>query len=315
MEYPTLITTGADYKPGLFGVRQVELLTLHELAHQWFYGLLASNENAHPFLDEGLATYAETEAAEQWWPGTSLAQLATLRLGMPAVLRKAASQVQHHGPVAIGAGEFASGRDYGRLVYSRTAATLLTIARTWGEQKMRRALSAYAAHARMGHPKPSDLVRHVREQVGKDAAGLLEGVLFRGGFIDMSVESMSSREAARGIFGDPQKPAAAPKDDGGYQIIVVLHRAGTLVAPVDVDLHLANGSSRRMRWDGQKNHGVLRFRSKSELVAVVVDPESRLLLDSNLSNNVKRTTPHRVAPRVLGQVGWLAQLLQAVVAP
>ena len=33
--------------------------TPHELAHMWFYGLVGNNQAAHPYLDEGLATYAE----------------------------------------------------------------------------------------------------------------------------------------------------------------------------------------------------------------------------------------------------------------
>jgi len=43
MEYPTLITTGGPWygPPGIF---QIEAVTVHEYGHQYFYGLLASNE-------------------------------------------------------------------------------------------------------------------------------------------------------------------------------------------------------------------------------------------------------------------------------
>jgi hypothetical protein len=33
--------------------------TTHELAHQWFYALVGNNQGRNPWLDEGLATYAE----------------------------------------------------------------------------------------------------------------------------------------------------------------------------------------------------------------------------------------------------------------
>jgi hypothetical protein len=33
--------------------------TPHEVAHMWFYGLVGNNQAVHPWLDEGLATYAE----------------------------------------------------------------------------------------------------------------------------------------------------------------------------------------------------------------------------------------------------------------
>ncbi|MEJ2433700.1 MAG: M1 family metallopeptidase, partial [Pseudolabrys sp.] len=50
MEYPTLITTGGPWYLGYLG-RGVEAVTVHELAHQWFYGLVATDEQAWPFLD------------------------------------------------------------------------------------------------------------------------------------------------------------------------------------------------------------------------------------------------------------------------
>lgn len=65
MEYPTFITgAGSWYEPrGLFST---EIVTVHELAHQWFQGLVASDEAAWPFLDEGLAQYAEADAMGRW---------------------------------------------------------------------------------------------------------------------------------------------------------------------------------------------------------------------------------------------------------
>jgi hypothetical protein len=49
IEYPTMIFLGT----GTSGV-----LTTHEVAHQWFYGLVGNDQARDPVLDEGLATYA-----------------------------------------------------------------------------------------------------------------------------------------------------------------------------------------------------------------------------------------------------------------
>ncbi|MDQ3944803.1 MAG: hypothetical protein M3357_06570 [Actinomycetota bacterium] len=50
IEFPTHIQLGS-------GVSNVHLV--HEVAHQWFYGVAGNDQYAHPFLDEALATYAE----------------------------------------------------------------------------------------------------------------------------------------------------------------------------------------------------------------------------------------------------------------
>ena len=57
MEYPLLINT----------VRNAELETVvdHEIAHQWFYGILGFNETKEPWLDEGFASYYEMRLARE----------------------------------------------------------------------------------------------------------------------------------------------------------------------------------------------------------------------------------------------------------
>ncbi len=57
------VTDGVEY-PGAVQMSDIDprgerwLLT-HELAHQWFYGLVGNNAGRHPWLDESTATYAQ----------------------------------------------------------------------------------------------------------------------------------------------------------------------------------------------------------------------------------------------------------------
>jgi hypothetical protein len=50
IEYPMHVMQG----PGTLG-----RTTSHEIGHMWFYGLVATNQGANPWIDEGLASYAE----------------------------------------------------------------------------------------------------------------------------------------------------------------------------------------------------------------------------------------------------------------
>jgi len=55
MEYPTITSIGLyNNAKSLFNV------ILHEVGHNWFYGMLASNERNNPWIDEGINTFYES---------------------------------------------------------------------------------------------------------------------------------------------------------------------------------------------------------------------------------------------------------------
>ncbi|MDW8335057.1 MAG: M1 family metallopeptidase, partial [Bacteroidia bacterium] len=54
MEYPTITVVSGGGGPD--ALREV---IVHEVGHNWFYGILGSNERDHPWMDEGLNSYYE----------------------------------------------------------------------------------------------------------------------------------------------------------------------------------------------------------------------------------------------------------------
>ena len=57
MEYPTLFTAGTRWLAPR-GATQPEGVTIHEAGHQFWYGVVATNEFEHAWMDEGLNTFA-----------------------------------------------------------------------------------------------------------------------------------------------------------------------------------------------------------------------------------------------------------------
>jgi hypothetical protein len=55
MEYPMITAIGNYGDPF-----QLELTIVHEIGHNWFYGILGTNERCHPWMDEGLTNFYET---------------------------------------------------------------------------------------------------------------------------------------------------------------------------------------------------------------------------------------------------------------
>jgi aminopeptidase N len=59
MEFPGLVFIGSNFypvvRPSIFGI---DMLVAHEVAHQWWYGVVGNNQADEPWLDESFATYS-----------------------------------------------------------------------------------------------------------------------------------------------------------------------------------------------------------------------------------------------------------------
>jgi hypothetical protein len=320
MEYPTLITTGGPWYTSLLGVRSVEAVTVHELGHQWFYGLLASDEHSWPFLDEGLTSYAESVALSERFGNGSLFSLAGIQLSETYGMRALAAAFGKDEPAAQPAANFASFRTLGAIVYARTATIFQTLANVWGPDRLDRALGHYARQHRFAHPRPDQLLSAIEQHVGADAARYARTALFDRGSVDYAVTSVESARAAQpaGEFDDDAgrhlvepKP---PEESSGWQSRVVVVRRGSLELPVEVELIDDDNVSQRRQWNGRGAFMAFEHRGARPIVAAVVDPERRVLLDDNLSNNANSREPPGL-PRVTERASYLAQLLLAFFGP
>jgi Peptidase family M1 domain len=320
MEYPTLITTGGPWYATLGGGHFIDVVTIHELGHQWFYGLVASNEHASPFLDEGLNSYAEAEAMEARYGSGAVVDGFGLRVTSTALNRAFSAARGGDEPVAQGAADFATFRNLGAIVYSRTAIVMATMGRVYGEARVAHAVGTYTRRFRFLHPTPSDFSSVMQEELGADAAAALSSALFARGTVDYLVRDISNAPApsAAGVFDGPsgrqQKKPDPPHAVGQYAGRVVIFRHGTLELPVDIELVCEDGSRQRRHWDGHGFTHNVDYSGPSQIVAVSVDPEHRILLDDDLTNNwySSNSVP---APRSLERGLYTAQVLLGALGP
>ena len=66
MEYPTFITAGTDWF-AFKGDHDTELVTEHEFGHQYWYGMVATNEFENGWLDEGINSYTEVKVLDNMY--------------------------------------------------------------------------------------------------------------------------------------------------------------------------------------------------------------------------------------------------------
>lgn len=295
MEYPTLITTGGHWYAAHSGARELEGLTLHELAHQWFYGIVATDEHLYPVLDEGLASFATTLVLEELYPTSSALALPSLSVSWAPVERLIALESPIDGKLLRPAADFESGAAYGALVYYR-AATLLSSLDRVTRGGLARGVARFAREGRFSHPSPDDLVRAVEREAGVVAARALRVAFEQGAELDAFVDGVERA-------GDATTRAR-----------VRLRRRGTIALPLEVDLTV-DGAVERHQWPAELALVTLEARAAGELTRVVIDPEHHALLDADLANNVLARGTARLAPRVLVGAALLGALGTTLITP
>jgi len=314
MEYPTLITTGGPWYTPYSGARAIEAVTIHELGHQWFYGLFASDEHRFPFLDEGLNSYAEHSSLGARYGNGSAFSGFGLTIANEALSRAIAAARGADEPVAQGAADFFSFRSLGAIVYNRTASLLSTFERVYGKQNLALVFSDYANFARFRHPEPPRLVDAVRGRLGDAAARNLERALFERGSVDYLVRDVQSAgsDPAAGVFDAadgrrtvPRQELRPPEHWVGHAIVL---RHGTLELPVQIELAFDDGHRERREWNGEGTRYTVNCRGPAKLIGVTVDPEHRVLLDDDLTNNAAGNADQG-APRSLERLLYWSELL------
>ena len=308
MEYPTFFTTGADrldaYPPFSWS-SDIEAVTVHEFGHQYFQGMLASNEFEWGWLDEGVNTYAELEcmtaiAADglvpeirpfPYWGAERLA------LAIPRVPVK----------VATRAWEYRRRWIYFFASYAKTAVVLRTVEGLIGPEAMARGLRSYVDQDAFHHPSGRDLVAALSDAAEKDLGPFFEQAIWSDAIPDWAVTSVSQRspKAVKGFsWDDGEWRLVEESDTGGaddedvdsdiWQVEVELARLGDFIGPVEVELTWAGGASERRTWVGEERWVRWNFEGPRRLAQVIVDPDGVWALETRRADNYWRDEPVRV---------------------
>jgi hypothetical protein len=94
---------------------------------------------------------------------------------------------------------------------------------------------------------------------------------------------------------------------------VLVRRLGEAIAPVDVEVQFENGETVREHWDGQYRWIRYVYEKSSKVKSAEVDPERKLVLDANYTNNSRTAgVDNRAAARwYVRWIFWLENLLFA----
>ena len=109
IEYPGLVFIGT------VGTDNMVIPVVHEVAHQWFYGVVGDDQLEQPWLDEAAATYASVLFLEQQYgSGRATSELSHYRA---VVAQSQGSNM----PIGLGVGDYPSENAYALYVYWKGA--------------------------------------------------------------------------------------------------------------------------------------------------------------------------------------------------
>jgi hypothetical protein len=324
MEYPTLVTTGGDSVFSRPGVRLPEFVTVHEVGHNWFQGMLASNEPVDAWLDEGVNEWADGKVmAELYGPRSSLidwmgwqAESASLRRALaddPGSLPS---------PIATAAASFVDANAYGEATYTSAMRALMTLEHVVGATRFAAAMKAYAKKFAFQHPTARDLFDTLSKELDQDLTWFFEPVFHRVGGHRLSIRKASCVPAhpPRGVFGSGSARKLVTEIEApaiGYDCEVVIANTGTIHVPVSVELRFVDGWTKRFTWDDRGTTHWYRFpiQSSSPLAEVVIDPDGKLWLDSPMQHHYRIEGDGDAALRGAAWFAHAAQTLMQVVGP
>ena len=305
MEYPTLITGAAFFPFRLltFGrLRDVEAVTIHEISHQFWYGMVANNEFEEAFLDEGFATYSENRiTGELFTPEASLIEAGGFKVSQ-GLFRRAeyiSSDVQHDSRLTDPTYKAFSGVN---LAYNKWSLALQTLEHYLGRKTFDAILRTYFHEWKFKHPGRDAFIEVANRVSGQDLSWFFEPILFGDGVVDFGLAHVSSVPLSRfergAMFVDdtpdslkPDEPQEQPERMTYFHKIVV-RRIGEVRIPVEVLIRFDDGETRKETLDGQARIFTLTFEHPARLQRVVIDPEHKIPLDVNWLNN-SWTRPHK----------------------
>jgi hypothetical protein len=168
IEYPGAIVVAQrlyDHPGGFF-----ELATAHEVAHQWWYGLVGNDQLDEPWLDESLANYS----AYVYYQGTAgQAQADVIKQQVFDAPYHAAQEAGQDRAVAGPVASFSEG-NYSAIVYGKGPLFFDAVRAKLGDDAFFAALQAYLKAHRYGIAYPEDLIAAFDDTSGQKIDGLYD---------------------------------------------------------------------------------------------------------------------------------------------
>lgn len=221
MEYPNVTVIG-----NASSAMELEIVIVHEVGHNWFYGILGSNERVHGWMDEGMNTLNELRYVYTKYPNnTNLSDMVLNgrfhfdhldHYDMADISYRGVSGLGEDQPIETHSADFTS-INYGAVMYSKTGLVFTYLKQYLGDEVFDRCMQAYYEKWKFKHPQPEDMRAVLEKESGKDLGWLFGDLIQTTNHIDYKLTKVKSDEGGTTATVKNSGQVNGPIEVGAYQ--------------------------------------------------------------------------------------------------
>lgn len=277
MEYPMVAFCGArpdaqgKYTPEL--ERALISVTIHEVGHNWYPMIVASDERKWTWMDEGVNSFLQYYAEQEWEKGYP-----SRRGPAPKIV----DYMKQADQAPIMTESDAIHRAFGNNGYGKPAAGLVMLReQVVGPELFDQAFQEYSAKWKFKHPQPADFFRTMEEGSGDKLSWFWRGWFYT---------TFPNDQALTGVQVLPADSIFGNSTRGRNYVKISVENKGGLVMPIQARVTFSDGSSELLKlpaeaWQmNEKAHTFGMFTNKV-VTKVEIDPD-QVFADIDRTNNV-----------------------------
>lgn len=196
MEYPNVTVIGNSRND-----IDLEIVIVHEVGHNWFYGILGSNERVHGWMDEGMNTMNEMRYMYTKYPKNTYLSDMILNgrfhfdhlshYQSDDFMYRIIAGTGEDQPIETHSAKFTE-INYAGIMYQKTGLVFNYLKEYLGDSLYDRALQTYYNEWSFKHPQPEDMRTILERVTGKDLSWLFVDLVQTTNHIDYKITKVKS---------------------------------------------------------------------------------------------------------------------------
>ena len=273
MEYPMITVIGNASSP-----LELEIVIVHEVGHNWFYGILGSNERQHGWMDEGMNTANEMRYVATKYPKNQ--QMSDMVLGgklhlndldhhdMGDISCRALAMIGADQPIETHSADFSS-TNYGMIMYQKTGLIFQYLRSYLGDDLYDQCMQRYYDLFKFKHPYPEDMKRVLEAVSARNLDWLFKDLIQTTRTLDYKIAKVKWIKAVN-VYN------------------VKVKNRSSILGPIGVSSLASDGRIIETQWSNPKDRkSTLFFNGDKSIVSFSIDPD-RNIPEINRTNNLYR---------------------------